>query len=598
MQEPQAVQLKIKQIFGAKWQGDVSMPFSCTTLQLKQKLYEITAQPVPSMKLMCAGKILKNELTLLEQKVGSTKTSSMIMLMEDKSEKQKEEIKQKEEENIIDATRVERTLAAVQQLAEREDDQDSYYEPQSLEIVNQDGRRMQLLPADQKALKVGMALHDRAKAIAKQGDLRTALELFLRADTEGFSKCSKELVNCIDNYGLLCLDIAWTWYQLKDLHHLRDAGWRLKKAEECLERTYGKDMARLHQLKGGAAGAEMVLYVRIYLLRAVAAFHQGDKQASTQHLREAEQKLNALHISDEELADLLAMGFSAREARVALRACERDPGRAVAYVLKRREEQQKAREEERQRRRQRQEQRRYGKTRGGGWVDLPILDRLTEMGFKRRLAAEALKQTDNDELQAMNLLVESPHLLAAAIASAKPSASGPPVDHPAKVAQLQSMGFARGLAVGTLRATAGDVAQALNLLLEGKGVNAPDAEAEPEPAQTSSTQSGEEEQPDPAQPPVAAMDLEQPPTEDAAAAAAAAAEAEAAENERRQREEEKRLQQRFEEEVLESVEEDADAHLDITLDEELAILHEYKALLGLNPVGGGSSTTTVSSSNT
>jgi hypothetical protein len=33
----------------------------------------------------------------------------------------------------------------------------------------------------------------------------------------------------VDNYGLLCLDIAWTYFKLQDLNNLKDAGWRLQK---------------------------------------------------------------------------------------------------------------------------------------------------------------------------------------------------------------------------------------------------------------------------------------------------------------------------------------------------------------------------------
>jgi len=35
----------------------------------------------------------------------------------------------------------------------------------------------------------------------------------------------------MDNYGLLCLDIAWTYFKLKDPAYLKEAGWRLKKVE-------------------------------------------------------------------------------------------------------------------------------------------------------------------------------------------------------------------------------------------------------------------------------------------------------------------------------------------------------------------------------
>jgi hypothetical protein len=36
----------------------------------------------------------------------------------------------------------------------------------------------------------------------------------------------------VDNYGLLCLDIAWTYFKLQDINNLKDAGWRLQKVPE------------------------------------------------------------------------------------------------------------------------------------------------------------------------------------------------------------------------------------------------------------------------------------------------------------------------------------------------------------------------------
>ena len=33
-----------------------------------------------------------------------------------------------------------------------------------------------------------MTLHDRGKALVKKGDLKTAAQMFLRAESEGFSK--------------------------------------------------------------------------------------------------------------------------------------------------------------------------------------------------------------------------------------------------------------------------------------------------------------------------------------------------------------------------------------------------------------------------
>ena len=105
------------------------------------------------------------------------------------------------------------------------------------------------------------------------------------------------------------------------------------QAQECLEKTYGRNMERLKRLKGGAP--EMILYVRLNLLRAIAAYHNNgtrrmqpasylrvevltmalflctDSAGAQRYLNEAETKLNSLKVTDDELVGLIAMGFSA-----------------------------------------------------------------------------------------------------------------------------------------------------------------------------------------------------------------------------------------------------------------------------------------------
>jgi hypothetical protein len=48
--------LKVKQVCGAKWSGDVTISLDASTEDLKSKLQQLTGQPVHTMKLMCSGK--------------------------------------------------------------------------------------------------------------------------------------------------------------------------------------------------------------------------------------------------------------------------------------------------------------------------------------------------------------------------------------------------------------------------------------------------------------------------------------------------------------------------------------------------------------
>jgi hypothetical protein len=132
------------------------------------------------------------------------------------------------------------------------------------------------------------------------------------------------------------------------------------------------------------------------------------------------------------------------------------------------------------------------------------------------------------------------------------------------------MGFSRAQAVGTLRATDSNVEQAINLLLEGRGVEASDDQpATPATATTPDTG--------------VAMEVEhkdeERPVVDEAAAEAAAVEAERKREQEERLARERELQRQTENEILDSVEEDSDAHLDIPLDDEFAVLDTYKQLL-------------------
>ena len=67
-----------------------------------------------------------------------------------------------------------------------------------------------------------MTLHDKGKALLQKGDTKQALDILVAADEKGFSRCKdKGILDKIDNYGLLCLDIAWTMFKLKDLSNLK-----------------------------------------------------------------------------------------------------------------------------------------------------------------------------------------------------------------------------------------------------------------------------------------------------------------------------------------------------------------------------------------
>ncbi len=87
---------------------------------------------------------------------------------------------------------------------------------------------------------------------------------------------------------------------------------------------------------------------------------------------------------------------------------------AAVFAQKSKEEREKVEREEAERQRKR---RRYGKTVGGDWVNLGLIQSLQSLGYSEDYCMMALKQTDNDINQSIDLITNSPDVLDAAIAS-------------------------------------------------------------------------------------------------------------------------------------------------------------------------------------
>jgi len=183
------------------------------------------------------------------------------------------------------------------------------------------------------------------------------------------------------------------------------------------------------------------------------------------------------------------------------------------------------------------------------------------LGFAEEIVAEALKQSENQQDQALNLLMNSPNLLMMVLnegSQSKPSYTPSEQD----ILNIVSMGFTPAQAYGTLKKTGGNIENAVELLISGKGVeesvpaiSPPQPEANNAAATSSSpTTATVESVPTP-------MDTE------------------ILEEETRRKEEEKKMVEAEEELVQEHTEDDDVAHLAIDLTEEHNMLSHYKALI-------------------
>ena len=120
---------------------------------------------------------------------------------------------------------------------------------QYMELEDQFGNIVKIPPEEKKALIVAMALHEKGRTSLKREDYSRALVFFLEADEE-FKRCNAQILNSVDNYALLDLDIAWCYFCLQSVANLPEAYERLKRCEERFHSSYGPNLERLQALKG------------------------------------------------------------------------------------------------------------------------------------------------------------------------------------------------------------------------------------------------------------------------------------------------------------------------------------------------------------
>jgi hypothetical protein len=547
--------LRIKAI-GTTFSANVKMSPNA----LGQEIFDLVASQASlapnSFKLMCSGRYIKAGETLEANKLKDG-ASILVMKTSGASEASASSASQTTVADLLAAKkdeeeRVERVLQAAEALAKRDDDGsgEKYY----LELTDQNGNPFPIGGEDRHAILLGLALHEKGRKSLGKEDYGTALEYLLAAD-KAFNRVNPSILNAVDNPGFLSLDIAWCYFMQQKMDMLKDAAWRLSKASDFFDQSYGPMQERLITLKGGCC-PEMVVYVRLYLLEAIVSYHSGNRERAAQFLIQCEQKLLEMGLEPKDVQSMEDLGFTAREARIALRAANKNLTNAVDYAMHAREAIKERQEAERLRRSERSTQRRYGRCADGSWVDTALLQSMTEMGFERGLVAEALKQSNNVQHVALGLLTDHSHLLRDVVSEQyKPSE--------ALVQQVVSFGFTETDARKALRLMVGDTERAVNYLLFKSGVDIDGAnefaeiEAQIELQQDEAGGLSDDDS-------NSQDDEEGPEDDDSAMDAENQLEAEL---------------RKAEYDLVGDIPDDPDAHLDFTLEAEAKFLTQYKSYL-------------------
>ena len=116
-------------------------------------------------------------------------------------------------------------------------------------------------------------------------------------------------------------------------------------------------------------------------------------------LTKVEKEMYNLEVRDEELAQIISMGYKSGEARIALRATKGNVEAAVNHILQQREDKNRLKNKE-------SEERSKIRKKKLSEVNKNLHNQLVAMGFNDELAQAALRSSSNDILNAITKMTK------------------------------------------------------------------------------------------------------------------------------------------------------------------------------------------------
>ncbi|XP_072110193.1 NEDD8 ultimate buster 1-like isoform X2 [Mobula birostris] len=270
------------------------------------------------MQLIYKGKNINLDKTLGEQDV---KDKGIVRFTQVNNEQRKHE------------ALTSRIIKGAELLAKRDKD----FEGKYFNAISHIREIVDLPESEKVGFLTALILHEVGRWNMKNSDYPQALHFLNHAERE-FRQCKEELLNSVDNYGVLNLDITWCYLQLNSIQRHTEAGRRLEDAQAYFNRCFGENQHRLQEQKD-KSGRHRILFLRLLVLWGVWFFHNNNLGQSKEDFGKAEKLLDQLSVDDLSVSTLVNEGYSTREARLALRAMDGNIEEAKSYIEEKRQEQ-------------------------------------------------------------------------------------------------------------------------------------------------------------------------------------------------------------------------------------------------------------------
>lgn len=426
---------------------------------LRQRIAAQIQLPSDSLKLIANGKVLESEDSLQSQ--GVTNHTHVMVVLLSESER---EARQKEDSLAA----IQRAKDAAQLLSNKKYGEGLSEDKFFLQITDQNGKALDLPAEERAALSVALTLNEKGRACLKKKDYSTAI-LFLLESESAFSHCRSDILQAVDNFAILCLDIVWCYLCLQHIDQLPSAVQKLKICEDSFRRAHGPNMERLQTIKGDK-GKDLALYVKLFLLQGILCYHQGNITEAKRFLEKSESILKSIQVDETKLMQLVAMGYEVSDARLGLRAADGSISEAIAKITERKERKQKLAKQEKEEQRKGKLAKRLGKSANGEWIKVDVYEQLLGMGFPSGVIAEALKQTNSDLQLSLEAIQNHPEWYDVPdipVEDSKPAWTGEITD--AMLARFTEMGFEVNAARQALKQLKGNVEKAVQELMRHGG---------------------------------------------------------------------------------------------------------------------------------